>query len=302
MPSGRDAARTVGRYGVWANLDRFDGPTLREFARWLGSSPRFRTLWFPETIAGKEALSLATFLLASSERLVVGTGIASLWARDPMAMANGARAIGAWFPGRFILGIGVSHAPSVATRGHAYRQPYERMRAFLDAMDAAKYVGPTSAQPVPRVLAALGPRMLRLAAERADGAHPYFVPVEQTSLSRKILGPDPLLAVEQAVVLEADPAKARAVARQHTRRYLAFENYANNLRRLGWSEAALAADGGSDDLVDAVVAHGAAPDVAQRVEEHLRRGADHVCVQVILEGAPRAPMAELDSLQALLAG
>jgi probable F420-dependent oxidoreductase len=286
---------------LWTNLDRLDAAQLREYARAVEASPRFGALWYPETIAGKEAFALGTFLLAATERLVVATGIASVWARDAMAAANGSRAIAEWFPGRFVLGLGVSHAPSAATRGHAYDRPYERMRVYLDQMDAARYVGPEPRLPPTRVLAALGPRMLRLAAERAAGAHPYFVPVEHTTLARQTLGPEPLLAVEQAVVLERDPATARAIARTHTRRYLALENYVSNLRRLGWAERDLTPDGGSDALVDAIVAHGDAREVARRVEEHLARGADHVCVQFVLPDASRAPIAEMGVLAGVLA-
>jgi probable F420-dependent oxidoreductase len=300
VAAGRDATRLLGRVGIWANLDRLDAARLREFARAIDSSARIGALWFPETIAGKEAFSLATFLLASTERLVVATGIASVWARDAMAAANGSRAIGDWFPGRFVLGLGVSHAPSVATRGHSYAKPYERMREYLDALDATKYVGPQSNTPVPRVIAALGQRMLRLAADRAAGAHPYFVPVEHTSIAREVLGPEPLLAVEQAVVLATTAEKAREIARTHTRRYLGLENYANNLRRLGWSDRDLSPDGGSDALVDAIVACGDAQMAARRVEDHLSRGADHVCVQVILPEAGRAPIAEMRLLERYL--
>ena len=138
--------------------------------------------------------------------------------------------------------------------------------------------------------------MLHLAAERAAGAHPYFVPIEHTSIAREALGPEPLLAVEQAIVLEGDPARAREIARTHTRRYLAAQNYVNNLRRLGWSDRDLSPDGGSDALVDAIVAHGGPAEAARRVSDHLSRGADHVCVQVILADATRAPLAELRAL------
>ncbi len=282
---------------MWANLDRFPARALRELAGEV-ESLGFGALWFPETLAGKEAFSLATLLLASSERIVVATGIASLWARDAMAMANGARAMAEAFPGRFVLGIGVSHRPSAQTRGHAYGRPLETMRAYLEAMDGARYVGP--AAEVARVLAALGPKMLRLAGERAAGAHPYFVPVEHTARAREALGTGPLLAVEQAAVLERDPAHARAIARQHTRRYLSLENYVNNLRRLGWDDADLRPEGGSDRLVDAIVAHGDVAAVTRRVEEHLARGADHVCVQALLADPADTPVPALRELARVL--
>src|SRR5437867_3362059 len=166
--AGREAAATLGRVGVWANLDRARAAEVRSFAREV-EALAFGSLWYPETLAGKEALSLATLLLDATERLVVATGIASIWARDAMAAANGARAIAEAFPGRFVLGLGVSHAPSASVRGHRYERPYEAMVAYLDALDATRYVGPEPAPPAPRLLAALGPRMLRLAGERAAG-------------------------------------------------------------------------------------------------------------------------------------
>jgi probable F420-dependent oxidoreductase len=173
----------------------------------------------------------------------------------------------------------VSHAPVIPLRsGGTWSRPVEHMREYVDAMDKAPYTG----KPVetPRVLAALGPRMLRLAAERTLGAHPYFVPVEHTTIARKELGAGPLLAVEQAAVLSTDPVTARATARKHMKRYLDLDNYTNNLRRLGWKDGDLA-NGGSDALVDAIVAWGDASAVRARVDEHHERGADHVCIQVI---------------------
>ena len=210
---------------------------------------------------------------------MVATGIANIYARDPMAMANGARALAEAYPGRFVLGIGVSHAPSVATRGGSYGKPIESMTAYLDAMAAAAYAAPSPAEPAPLLLAALGPRMLELAAERTDGAHPYFVPVEHTVMARERLGPGAFLAVEQTAVIDTDPTRARDLARGFARRYLALPNYANNLRRLGWSDDDLSGDG-SDRLIDAVVAQGSTENVAARVQAHLDAGADHVCVQL----------------------
>jgi probable F420-dependent oxidoreductase len=220
----------------------------------------------------------AALLLGASERLMVGTGIANIYARDAHAMAQGGRTLEEAFPGRFALGIGVSHAPSVAARGGTYGNPIEQMRAYLDAMDAAPWAGPPAERP-PLLLAALGPRMLDLAAEQADGAHPYFVPVEHTRFARERLGAGPVLVTEVTAVIDDDPARARETARAFAARYLALANYANNLRRLGFGDADLA-DGGSDRLVDAVIARGDAGTVATRVREHLDAGADHVVVQL----------------------
>jgi len=272
----------LGRVGVWSSA-----PSLAPAASVREGLPEleelgFPTLWYPEG-AGKECFSTGTLLLAWSERLVVASGIANLHARDPMAAANGARALGDAFPGRFVLGLGVSHAPSVAARGGTYARPLATMRAYLDGMDAAPYGGHEPEEPVTRLLAALGPRMLELAAERTAGAHPYFVPVEHTAFARERLGPGPLLAVEQAVLLETDASRARELARPYVGYYARLDNYANNLRRLGWADDDLA-DGGSDRLLDAVVAWGEADAVRARVKAHLDAGADHVCIQPLPAG------------------
>ncbi|HEY6057867.1 MAG TPA: TIGR03620 family F420-dependent LLM class oxidoreductase, partial [Candidatus Limnocylindrales bacterium] len=249
---GRRLAATLGPAGAWSfALQRLAaaeaGGALREL-----ESLGYPIAWIPESLGSKELFSHAGLLLAASDRIVVAAGIANIYARDAMAMANGARALGEAYPGRFVLGVGVSHAPSVATRGATYGPPVRSMRAYLDAMAGAQYAAPEPDPPVPLVLAALGPRMLELAAERADGAHPYFVPVEHSSFARRHLGPEPFLAVEQTAVLTTDPAEGRSVARAFARQYLALPNYANNLRRLGWKESDVTGDG-SERLVDAVV-------------------------------------------------
>jgi probable F420-dependent oxidoreductase len=177
--------------------------------------------------------------------------------------------------------MGVSHQPAVDfLRGHHYDKPLTRMREYLDAMDTALFLAVEPTEPPQRVLAALGPKMLELAAERAAGAHPYFVPVEHTPVARAALGPGPLLCVEQAVVLETAPDAARAIARRHMAIYLGLPNYTNNLKRLGWTDEDIA-DGGSDALVDAIVAWGDVDVAAARVRDHHEGGADHVCVQVL---------------------
>jgi probable F420-dependent oxidoreductase len=276
---GRALAARLGRVGIWSfalqRLTAADaGAAVREYER-LG----YPAVWMPESVGSKDVFAHATLLLSGSERAIVAPGIASIYARDPMAMAGGAKALAEAFPGRFVLGIGVSHAPSVATRGGSYGKPVETMVTYLDGMAAASYAGPEPAEPVPLVLAALGPRMLELAATRADGAHPYFVPVEHTPIARARLGPEPCLAVEQTAVLSTDPDEARRIGRAFARHYLALPNYANNLRRLGWSDADIANDG-SDRLIDAVVGWGDVDAIVGRVKAHLDAGADHVCVQL----------------------
>jgi probable F420-dependent oxidoreductase len=176
-------------------------------------------------------------------------------------------------------------------RGHQYDKPLTKMREYLDAMDNVIYVAPRPAGEPRRVLAALGPKMLELAAAKALGAHPYFVPVEHTAFAREVLGDGPMLCPEQAVVLNTDPEQARAAARLHMATYLTLPNYTNNLRRLGWTDDDLA-DGGSDKLVDAIVAWGDEAAIQARVQAHLEAGADHVCVQVLGENAAALPMEE----------
>jgi probable F420-dependent oxidoreductase len=286
----REALRSaLGRVGIWSFALQ-TRPASEEWTIVAGyESLGYGATWYPESIGSKEAFAHAAILLAASPRMIVASGIANIYARDPMAMRNGAATLAEAYPGRFVLGIGVSHAPSVASRGSVYERPIERMAAYLDAMDRAEYVGPAPARPAPIVLAALGPRMLELAAERTAGAHSYFVPVEHTAMARERLG-GALLAVEQTAVLETDVDRAREIQRGFAGRYLALPNYANNLRRLGWSEDDLAGSG-SDRLLDAIVVRGDARAIAGRVREHLDAGADHVCVQ-LRAADPRDPCLE----------
>jgi probable F420-dependent oxidoreductase len=276
---GRRLAALMGRAGVWSfALQRLAAADERAAVREI-ESLGYAATWIPESIGSKDIYAHAAILLAATERLVIAPGIANIYARDPMAMANGARALGDAYPGRFVLGIGVSHAPSVQTRGGSYGKPVETMRTYLDAMLASQYAAPEPDPPVPLVLAALGPRMLELAAERTDGAHPYFVPVEHTVEARKRLGPEPFLGVEQAAVLRTDRAIGLRIARAFAKNYLALPNYADNLRRLGWSDEDLAGEG-SERLIDAVIAIGDADAIVRRIRDHLDAGADHVCVQL----------------------
>jgi len=207
-------------------------------------------------------------------------------------MAAGQNTLAEAYPGRFLLGLGVSHIPLVEkVRGHSYGKPVTSMRAYLDGMDRTLYRAVLPVTAPTRVLAALGPQMLRLAATRAGGAHSYFVPPEHTAGAREILGSERLLAVEQAIILEADPTKARTIARAHTSRYLALPNYVNNLRRLGFGDADLA-NGGSDRLVDAIVAWGDMTSVIDRVRAHQSAGANHVCIQLLPADPQALPMAQ----------
>jgi probable F420-dependent oxidoreductase len=288
-------AKRLGRVGAWTfDLERLSAAAAREYVREL-EGLGVAALWIPESLGSKEIFAHAGLLLAASQRLAIASGIANMWARDATAMANGHRTLSEAYPGRFLLGIGVSHAPVVKMRGASYDRPVESMTRYLEAMDKAPFTGAAPPEPPGRLLAALGPRMLRLAGELTLGAHPYFVPVEHTTLARKELGAGPLLAVEQAAVLTTDASVARATARKHMKRYLALDNYANNLKRIGWSEADLAGDG-SDALVDAIVAWGDARAIRARVEKHLENGADHVCIQALRVDLAAHPLAEWRAL------
>ncbi len=279
---GRALANLLGPVGIWSfALQRMAARDEIEVAQQF-EKLAYPATWIPESLGSKDVLVHAGLLLANTTKSVIATGIANIHARDPMAMANGAKALGEAYPDRFVLGIGVSHAPSVQMRGGDYANPLAQMTAYLDAMDAAQYAATVPEPPVPLVLAALGPRMLELAAARADGAHPYFVPVEHTPIARRRLGPEPCLATEITAVLTTDRSAGLRVARDFARHYLVLPNYANNLRRLGWTDEDIANDG-SDRLIDAVVAIGDVDAIVGRVRAHLDAGADHVCVQVRAE-------------------
>ena len=275
--------QALGKVGVWSSAPAF--APIDHVRRGVAEVEAlgFRAVWYPESVPGRESLVTAALLLAASERVAVCTGILNVYARDPVAARNGARALGEAYPGRLVLGLGVSHLPSVAARGHEYGRPVPTMRAYLEAMAAGPYRAPEPTAPVPVLLAALGPRMLALAAERADGAHPYFVPVQHTAFARDRLGPEPFLAPEVAVCLAPDRAAARQAAQGYLDTYLSLENYSRNLRRLGFGDDDLAGRG-SDRLLDALVAWGDVEAIRARVQEHLDAGADHACIQPLPAG------------------
>ena len=284
-----DSGVKLGPFGIWTTtLDAQPGAKAQDSVREL-ERLGYAAIWFGESVR-REAFSNAGLLLAATDRIVVATGIASIYARDALTMAAGQKTLAEAYPGRFLLGIGVSHRPNVEeVRGHVYGKPVATMRAYLEAMSKAPYQSVEPAEKPKTVLAALGPNMLKLAAEKTSGAHPYFVPVDHTRRARETLGPEALLAPEQAVVLETDPVKARAIARGHTQNYLRLPNYANNLRRLGYTEEDLTG-AGSDRLVDDVVAWGDLDQVTSRIRAHIEAGADHVCVQVLAEDVRVLPM------------
>jgi probable F420-dependent oxidoreductase len=279
----------LSRTGVWYYPDELSAPEAIEFARRV-EALGYSALWLPEA-GGRDPFVLAALLLAHTRTLVLATGVANVYARDPMAMKAAWHALAEASGGRFLLGLGVSHRPLVEDmRGHVYGPPLGAMRAYLDRLDAAFYSGPAPAERPQRVLAALGPRMLELARERADGAHPYMVPPEHTARARAILGPDALLCTEQKVVLERDPARARGIVRRAAAisAGLDLPNYRRSLARLGYGEAEFAG-GLSDRLVDAVVAWGDEQALAKRVRAHRDAGASHVCIHPLHPEDRRVP-------------
>jgi probable F420-dependent oxidoreductase len=286
----------IGRVGVWTGqLDFSPADDVRKAVQEV-EQLGYGALWTGEAV-GREVLTAAQLVLSATSSLVVATGIANIWARDALAMAAGQLALGEAYPDRFILGIGVSHQPLLDVRGLDYGKPLSFMRSYLDGMDHGYDVYRAVAPAVrpPRLLAALGPKMLELAGERADGAHTYFVPPEHTARAREILGPNKLLVPEQVVVLSSDPSVAREIARRHTTSYLRLSNYTSNLQRFGFEPEDFS-DGGNDRLVDTICAWGTVDGVAERVRAHLDAGADHVAVQVLVDdrrGLPRREWSEL---------
>ncbi len=267
----------LGKLGVWSFIDNLSAPEAAEFAQQL-EQWGYGALWLPEAV-GREPFSIISYLAANTEKLVFATGIANIYARDAMTSKSILQTVGELAPGRFVMGLGVSHAPLVSDiRGHEYKKPVSTMRAYLEAMEAALYMGPEPAQQAPIVLAALRTNMLKLAAEKASGAHPYFVPPEHTAKARETLGNDAWLCPEQMVLLETDPEVARRIARQHMATYIALPNYCNNLKELGFDDSDFA-DGGSDRLVDAIFAWGDERAIRDRIQAHWDAGADHVCIQ-----------------------
>jgi probable F420-dependent oxidoreductase len=279
----------LGRVGVWSGAFGVAPavearPAAREIAE-LG----YDTLWYSEGLGTRESFANGAVLLAATEGVRIASGIASIWGRDAVSAANAARVLADAFGDRFLLGLGVSHARQVDPRGHRYEKPVARMSAYLDAMDDDPFVSPegpgVSRASVPRVLAALRPPMLRLAAEKALGAHTYLVPVEHTRRAREIIGPDALLIPEQKVVLASDPAEARSRARAAIAWYLDTPKYLDNLRWLGFADADLE-DGGSDELVDALVVAGDEEAIRARLQDHLDAGATQVAIQPLEDDDP----------------
>jgi len=277
----------IGRVGVFSVplevMGRARGVEFVQELEELG----YAAVWTGEGLGTREIFTNASVLLAGTRRIVFCAGIANVWTRDAVTMVTAARTLMESYPERFLLGLGISHREQVDPRGHTYSKPVSTMRAYLDEMDSAPFVSPlpqetAATEPVMRVLAALRPPMLHLAAERADGAHPYMTMPDATAAAREILGADRILAPEQAFLLETDRSLARRIGRAYLAWYLGVENFRKSLLWQGFHETDLDG-GGSDRLVDAIVAWGDEEAVRDRVEEHLEAGASHVCVQAIAE-------------------
>jgi probable F420-dependent oxidoreductase len=269
----------LGKLGVWVSMDSMSAAAAAAFAKRV-EEWGYSALWIPEG-RGRNALVHSSWLLANTHGLIVATGIANIYARDAMAMVSGQRALGEQSDGRFLLGIGVSHRPMVQQmRGHTYGKPVATMRAYLEAMRDAPYQAPQPREKPLTIVAALGPRMMKLSAELADGAHPYNTTVEHTAQARSILGPGKLLCPEVWVLLETDRSKAHEAARQALSRYFQLDNYVNSWRRQNFGDGDLAG-GGSSRFLDAMVAWGDEGAIRARIQEYRDAGADHVCIQPI---------------------
>lgn len=290
----RPAAQQLGKIGVWSGrlqrLPIVDARSLVTEWEELGYS----AVWISESPSARDVLTFAAVLLCGSRSITVATGIAVIWNRDPTTTMNATRTLAEAHPGRFVLGVGVSHRTSVEGRGHRYAEPLAAMRSYLLDMDEAPFDGAPAALRAPRLVAALGPRMTRLAGDLADGVHPFLTTPAHTATVRKALGPGPIVAVEQAVLLSEDRHDARAAARSNLERFLRWPNYRHHFLRMGFTERDLEGRG-SDRLVDALYAYGDGTAVERRVAEHLDAGADHVGIQVV----PVGEMGEAEVLRKL---
>jgi probable F420-dependent oxidoreductase len=289
----------IGKYGIWyGGIDALTTPDAQRAAQ-VVESLGFGALWIAEAV-GRDPFVSSANLLSATTTLKLATGIANVYARDAMTMVAGQKTLAEAFPDRFLLGMGVSHGHLVAgVRKIDWSKPYSYMDSYLDKMDKSMFMARGPEHDPGRVLAALGPKMLALSAEKANGSHPYFTTPEHTAEARRVMGADALLAPEQMVVFSTDPAEARATARKGMKIYLGLPNYANNLKRFGFEDSDFA-DGGSDRIVDAITAWGTPAQIADRVRQHHDAGADHVCVQV-LRNDSAMPEAEWKLLAAELA-
>jgi probable F420-dependent oxidoreductase len=272
----------IGEIGIWTTYRAFGIEHAGEAAQFV-EQLGYGVFW----VGGSPHVADIRPVLEATSTLVAATGILNVWINDPGETAEADAALRANFPGRFMLGVGIGHPEATSD----YRRPLQTMRAFLDGLDAS----PTPPAVDGRCLAALGPKMLDLAGERAAGTHPYFTTVEHTRFARERLGSGKLVAPELACVVDTDPVRAKAVAREYAKLYLGLRNYTKNLLGFGFTERDLA-DGGSDRLIDAVIPQGSADQIAEVARAHLDAGADHVCIQPLgEEGIPRKSWTSLAS-------
>ena len=276
--------------GIWFHTDALSATEAETLVRRV-EALGFGAFWFGEGF-GRDPLVHAAFLLAKTTAIVIATGIASIYSRDAVAMVGGANALAEQSGGRFLLGLGVSMPPLVEPRGHRFGPPLESMRAYVAAMKACRYASVPPREAPPIVLAALGPEMTQLAARETRGSHPCNVTPEYTARARERMGPDAWLCVEQKVVLETAPARAREIARAGLALYLAVPHQRRNWSRIGFDESDFR-EGGSDRLVDALVAWGSTSTIADRIRAHLDAGATHVCIQPLLPSGERVPSDEM---------
>ena len=273
-----------GEVGLWISssaLNPMPAPQAKEAAAEV-EELGYAALWFGEA-QGREAFTNASMFLCATSRLVVATGIANIFVRDAWATNAAAMTLAGAYQDRFVLGVGVSHRPMVEMRGHHYRSPLSTMRSYLKDMRQARFEAVAPEHDPPWIIAALGPRMLELSRDLADGAHPYLVTPQHTAGAREMLGEGPLLVVEQAVALTSEREESLRLARSHLSRYMRLPNYRNSWLRQGFSEEDLSGDG-SDRLAEGLVAWGSESDIHKRVREHFSAGADQVCVQVLTDG------------------
>jgi probable F420-dependent oxidoreductase len=293
-----DARNFLGNIGVWSPTDSLDAAQLRDFARKL-EGWGYGALWQPEAV-GRDPFATIGYLAGQTERLTFATGIANIYARDATSMKALQHTLSGFLPRRFVLGLGVSHAPLVSNvRGHEYKKPVATMREYLESMSKALYRGPAPVEVAPIVLAALRPAMIELAKGAARGVHPYLVPVEHTQRARAQLGPDAWICPEQKVLAITNASEARAVARKTLKIYLSLPNYLRNLRDFGFADDDFANDG-SDRLVDALVAWGDERAIRERIQAHFDAGADHVCIQALRADGVNGP--DLKLLEVLAPG
>jgi probable F420-dependent oxidoreductase len=284
----------LSKLGVLGFLDVLSGAEIGPFAQKV-ERLGYSVLWVPE-VMGREIFSLSTYLLSQTERLIVGTGVAIPFTYEPIAVASVNRMLGELFADRFILGLGVSNKSTNARRGIGYEKPVQFMREYLAKMKAAPYNAPKPKNEPPVVLAAMMPKMLQLAATETQGTLTYFTTTEQVAGYRKTLGPNPWLCAVQLVLLETDVAKARATARRSMQIYLTIEHYIHRLKNLGFTEKDFA-NGGSDRLVDAIVAWGNENKIQERIAAQVKAGATHVCIVPLRsDGGPGADARTLEAL------